>query len=537
MNWYHGLGIKFKIYIIALVSLLGFTIYLASNLWMASLSAKSVESLRDQKFPLLQIAERSIVGLERIQEVLGSAVASGETDMLDAADQQADQLRSDINKAKNIVESTELADILTAFNQYYAVASSVSRGMVDETIDFSTLGAKTQEMTDKLNSTKSKLESFQQSTLEEFNQQVDNTGQRMTQIMISGVIIGVITLVVSLFASVYVASSITNNIGGVVRSLRNIAQEDGDLTVAIQTKSKDEIGELVHWFNEFVTKLRGVIGKVVNAAGPLNVLATNLDQLMDTVNKNIDSQRHSADASRQAVQEMESNMNSIVEGSSQAASSANEADNQAKEGKVVVTKTVEAIKTLSNDVSDAAGVIRQLEQDTDKVRLVLDVIKGIADQTNLLALNAAIEAARAGEQGRGFAVVADEVRSLASKTQESTEEINSTIEGLMNASRNAVTVMEKGTEQAVVSVSNSEQAGDTLELITQAISTINDMNQQISDSVSHQSTISSSIVESVNDIFEQTQNTSDSANELGNLASELSEVASEMASITQQFKI
>jgi methyl-accepting chemotaxis protein len=195
----------------------------------------------------------------------------------------------------------------------------------------------------------------------------------------------------------------------------------------------------------------------------------------------------------------------------------------------VVNHTVQSIQELAANVEDTAEVIRNLEADSNQVGVVLDVIKGIAEQTNLLALNAAIEAARAGEQGRGFAVVADEVSTLASRTQQSTEQIQKTIEQLQNAARCAVNVMAKGTEQATTSVETANKAGASLAVITETISRITNMNDQIARSTGDQQNVARIISNTVDKIHNRTEETA--------VSLELVQLAKHLEGIAKQFKV
>ena len=537
MQWYYKLSIKYKVYLIALVAFLGFSGYFFSTLIMSSKQNSTIERIQNRSFPLLQYGERSIVRFERIQEMLAGAVSSDELDLLENTNKQKEAMLEDLSKAKELAPESLAPQIITAFTEYYGTSYGISKSMLDGSADFSKMAELTNLMTNQLKETKELLEKFNDENRLGVDELISKAEQISEDMFVLGVNIGAVTFILITCISIWISRSIKGAIDEVVGSLKNIAQENGDLTVQLNSRSQDEIGQLVYWFNEFIAKLRDVISKMVVSAGPLQELSGQLNALMNKVNENLEYQRQSTQSSKDAVDQMQESMKSIVNDASAAAESANDAKKESEQGRQVVDCTMSSIRMLSDGVSDAATVIRQLEEDTDEVREVLDAIKGIAAQTNLLALNAAIEAARAGEQGRGFAVVADEVRSLASKTQESTEIIGVTIGKLISASQNAVTVMDSGTAQAQSGVENSEKAQQSLNRITNSISVITDMNNSISEAVNNQQDVSLDIVKSVADIAEQSNDTANEANRLGELAIELNKVSTEMNYITSQFKI
>ncbi|MEC8788289.1 MAG: methyl-accepting chemotaxis protein, partial [Pseudomonadota bacterium] len=399
------------------------------------------------------------------------------------------------------------------------------------------LGELSAQMNQSYDGAIASMSKFRDAQQAAFEEAFKNTDSANTSLISTGVILAVVVTILLFGTAVPIVRGIKQSIDDVVRSLKDIAQENGDLTVRIETKSEDEIGELVYWFNQFMDKLQGVVRDVVEASLPLSNLAQNLRGVTEETQRTIDVQQKSATNAKRAVDTMSGSVDGVAHSAAQAASDANEATTAASEGRQIVQQTVTSIQQLAENVRETADVIARLESDSNKVGSVLDVIKGIAEQTNLLALNAAIEAARAGEQGRGFAVVADEVRTLASRTQQSTEEIQSTIEQLQNAAHSAVEVMSRGTEQATSSVETANKAGSSLETITSTIGRINQMNEQIAHNTEDQRTVAVDIVRHVDEIHERTEQTASRSGELGSMCNELADLAQHLESIAKQFRV
>lgn len=265
----------------------------------------------------------------------------------------------------------------------------------------------------------------------------------------------------------------------------------------------------------------------------------NLDRIkvMSRQLSKISSSTNTDDHDTREVVEAVSSMSAAVHAASQnattAAQAARDASNEADSGQQVVNNVTGSIHSLADEVERAATAIQKLEADTESIGAILEVIRGIADQTNLLALNAAIEAARAGEQGRGFAVVADEVRTLAQRTQEATQEINDMIARLQDGSKNAVSVMAEGRKQAELSVEQALKAGESLTAITGAIGSISSMNEQIAAAVEQQTAAADAINRSLQRISESSD--SSHANELSNLQQEIENTALELESIINRY--
>lgn len=538
MNFLSRLSIAQKLYLIPLIGSILFVVYLSITINTAGNNVDLLDDAKDVQFPALLASREAFVNMEKVKETLSAAVTTGDEESLERAEELARITQQKLNEISQVdpalrAESTE---ILNGFNTYYTTAFDVSKSMVDGTADFSRLAQQSQEMNSAFDNATAKLQEFSDARLATFENAIEESNESAQSLITIGLIMGVGTTILLFATALPIVTSLRSSIVDVVKSLKDIAQEDGDLTVRIETNNKDEIGDLVHWFNQFVSKLQNVVREICESSMPLADLAQNLNQVSDQTRNTISAQQRSASDAKTAVDNMTVSVTSVASSAAEAADAASEASTAASDGQRVVDSTVNSIQTLANSVEETAEVIRKLESDSNQVGVVLDVIKGIAEQTNLLALNAAIEAARAGEQGRGFAVVADEVRTLASRTQKSTEEIQATIEQLQTAARSAVTVMAKGTEQASVSVEEANKAGLSLAAINETIAKITQMNDLIANSTGDQQAVADSISANVDDINHRTQDTSTSSTQLGEVSKELEQLSKEFIRIMGQFK-
>ncbi|NVJ49631.1 MAG: methyl-accepting chemotaxis protein [Gammaproteobacteria bacterium] len=539
MNFFRKLGIRQKILLIPTLGALSFLIYMALSTKTAIDNQALLENARDQQFPALQLADKSLVEFERVKETLSAAVTTGDEDTLALAQTRAQALVDYLSQVRSInrAYSDEISVIEQEFNQYFRDAYQISKQMIDGTVDFSTLGNRTEKFNKTFDEAHQKLTRFRNNLNETFKNAIESANSQAATIVTVGFIVGGITIVVLFGVSIPISISIRSNLYRVISSLKDIAQENGDLTVRLRTESKDEIGDLVYWFNSFIEKLQAVISQVVGSTAPVAELVHSLGQLSEEAQQGNATQKKSADQTKHAVDEMNLSVTRVANNAADAAEAAQMANDETEKGQQVVNRTVTSINLLAQNISEASSVISQLESDSNSVSMVLDVIKGIAEQTNLLALNAAIEAARAGEQGRGFAVVADEVRSLASRTQESTEEIHKIIEKLQSAARSAVGVMSSSTEQAELSVSSAGEAGNSLATIAQTINRINSMNMEIAHSTDEQQKVASIIVERMSDIHERTESASERADRLNLASDQLQAMANELEQVVAQFKV
>ena len=358
---------------------------------------------------------------------------------------------------------------------------------------------------------------------------------RDTLLMIIGGAIVLLVLVVLL--ALFVANMVVKPLQKASAALIDIGQGEGDLTQRLQIETADEVGEVARGFNEFAQKIQQLVSEVKQAVTALSHSASTMQQIVSLTDQDAGTQKAETTQVAAAVYEMSTAVQEVASSAGLAASAAQDADKEAVGGQQSVAQTISSINKLAEEVNTAGDAIEQLGANADQIGSVVNVIRGIAEQTNLLALNAAIEAARAGEQGRGFAVVADEVRTLASRTQKSTEEIQRTIEQLQAAARLAVEKMQQSTTQAGHSVESANQAGDALQLITRSIAQIRLMNQQIADATDDQQKMASDIVSHVDAIFSNTEHSALSAGNIAKASSELASLAQNLENITRLFRV
>lgn len=273
------------------------------------------------------------------------------------------------------------------------------------------------------------------------------------------------------------------------------------------------------------------------SASRIAVSSEQLLQIADTNSKDIARQTEETQQMATAITEMTATVQEVARSASEAADAASHADSESQAGADVVNQTIASIGELVSEVESAVSVISTLESESENIGMVLDVIRNIADQTNLLALNAAIEAARAGEQGRGFAVVADEVRSLASRTQESTQEIQQMMERLQNGTGEAVRVMHSSQEKTRETVAKAQLAGTSLESIKASVSTIHAMNTQIASAAEEQGVVANEINRSVVNIADISKKTAQGSSNSAEASRTLATLGEEMHGLVKQFKL
>lgn len=484
----------------------------------------------DRDFYQAQVAERTL------------AMGSDNADLYKDYHSNIKQVHDRLNKVLNLEVSDSLKAKVTTFLKALKAWQINSNAMVADmqagrvaTVVSSDLsqGALAKEfegVRDILDSIGEEISS----TSNTLSEGVHNTSQ---QAIATIIVVCLITIVIAISLAFIAPKIIVANVHFLHDKLESLVSGDGDLTARLPKMGNDEIGKMSYSFNRFIKSLQVLIKTIADSSQHVNSASSELENMVKGSRHTAHEQASAVEMVATAATQMSTAINEVSKNTQQVATEAKDADNNAKQAANTFENTIAQITDLSQSVDHSAQTIQTLENEANSIVSVLDVIKGIAEQTNLLALNAAIEAARAGEQGRGFAVVADEVRTLASRTQESTEDINKMIASLQNGVKNAVLSMEEGKSKAARTVESAGNAQNSLQGVTTYLQSISDHILQVASAVEQQS----AVVEEINGNISNINNLADSAAETATTVeasgNDLAQESSRLYQLVSRFKV
>ena len=516
---------------IAVIILMNANVHRTNNLHLVSLD--------QQYYPAMEVVVRLDGTLPRLTQQFETAVVTGEEDALSEAALLYQLLNKDLAEIKKLLpqKSNELAHVETLMASYFGAGNQLALDFINMNESVAVISRKAEQNRQTQESLEKELKTLQDYVREQVVSLIGNARESADQAGVNSMISGLIVVAFLLSFGFAILRSISQSIAIVTARMNEIANGEGDLTVRIHYEGKDEVAELVNNVNQFISKLHATISDTISSIHQLEAITGQLSESRQDTSRFTAEQQSNIQQVTLSVGEMLQTVSHVADYASQASEQANDANTKAEDGFTVVQQTVNVINVLSDDVRKIATVIDKLEQDTTNVDAILSTIKGIADQTNLLALNAAIEAARAGEQGRGFAVVADEVRTLAARTQQSTEEIQVVLGELQVASKSAVEAMHQGLRQTEDGVSSAATAGESLRSITEKVAGITVVNDQIASATEEQHQTSLIIQEQLQEFNRSAEQVSSSSDRLGIASDQLVGVVEQLSHSTAQFKV
>ena len=503
-------------------------------------SDRSVKVVREESMPFALTAKDIAFHVVQVQQFLTDVSATHDTGVLKEAEDSAQAFRQNIVKfrekyrVKNDQESLrKLEDLESSFNSYYETGKTMANAYVNQGIE---AGNILMEDFDKTSiAITSIVEEFVKQQTDEASAMTGNVQKSIGQIMVVLLVISLITIVSGFLIAWYLTSSVVRPLIRAVDVSNSIA--NGDLTVKIESDSNDETGQLLNSMKNMVANLKKLIADIKETSSNMASASEQLSASSEEMSKGVVSQSDRSTQIASAAHEMSQTVVEIARNASSIAVSASGTANVAKEGEHIVDKSVSEVKDIAATVSESSKVMVSLGERSRQIGDIIRVISEIADQTNLLALNAAIEAARAGEQGKGFAVVADEVRKLAERTAKATSEIGSMIGAIQEEVQKSVTSMDEVSKMVGTGVEFSTQTGEALHKIVSSVSELQMMVQQIASATEEMSATSEHISGDIMAVARVSKETSTGSEQIADASSEVARLASRLLTMGEQFKV
>lgn len=494
--------------------------------------------LKEKHIPILNNAHRLKLAVVQVQQWLTDISATrgrdGLNDGFDEAENNAKDFYRLIDELSrlDVARASKYQAMKPVFDAYYATGKKMAQSYIDEGPDG---GNKMMAAFDEVAAKMSEEVDGFLSEVELETSAVVTRQEKLTAYALRSAVIGSIVLLAGIGLVYLIISRIFSCLPEVLKQLNMVAQ--GDLTSTIDVTREDEFGDLMRGLKTMQQSLLEMISRIGSTTQQLSSMSQQVSSVMMKTNQNIQQQHQETEQISSAMGEMSSAVREVLQSVTDSANAANGANIETVNGSKLVQDAIQGIQQLADLIEQTSQQIQSVERDSENINKVLDVIKGIAEQTNLLALNAAIEAARAGEQGRGFAVVADEVRTLAGRTQQSTQEINSIIDKLQTGARKSVEAMQLSRDKTLEVVDQAVLAGTSLTTIAESVSRIDVMSEHIAAATQEQSAVAENMENNVLRISDMARHNADSVNQTFQAGTELTHIATELKGLVGNFKV
>jgi methyl-accepting chemotaxis protein len=536
---FKNLSVFIKINIITFIALVALIIVIVLNAMASQVNNENINDLKDRRYQIAKISTANSFIITRIDEFYSQAVSFGDEELITRANQEFLILQDNISKIKNLdkVNQQKLEQFEETLIEYNTTAKGIVTSFLGGNADFSVIQDKSKEKAKLFKELNENLDQYKSQSDKEYVELAEAAMERSQMTIVKSIIVAAVLVLLITVLGVLIGRVIRKAASDAADTLGELAQGDGDLKSTLEVQGQDEIGLMAKNFNSFMEVLRGAIGNVMAVVQPLLDNSTRLIQRMEVAESAMHKQSEDSEMVKQSMEEMAQSVNEISGSANEAAVATENAEQEANQSLDILNRSMAVSQALNNEIKGASSVIHQLAQDTQNVNQILDVITSIAEQTNLLALNAAIEAARAGEQGRGFAVVADEVRELASRTSKSTTEIRELLNALTDAATASVDSMESASAQAERNEEYAAQTGESVNKIAGHIKTINGLNTQIATATEQQTSVASTVMTNVNDMNQSIGASLEALDGIRDVSKSLHTLSDDLLEAASKFKL
>ena len=539
MTWFSRLSVFHKIMLIlgvyAISSAINFTIGIKG----VNDTKSYIVNLEERIYESVQLATQNSFLLQRADEMFTQSVTAGDPDMQTLGEETVGDLLSNIDRLLTIDASNQdlLSQIKVSATEYLSVSSKLLNNLLSDNPDFSQLQSLGAKKSDLLSETNALLKQHKANVDTQFSSAIDGALSSSSRTLNMVTVTNVAFLILLSMLIFYIGRLFSNTVNSMKNSLADLADGSGDLNTRLKVETADELGVMTRNFNAFMDRLNEIIRKVKEVAPEVGDAANAMSGSTKHVRSVTENMSHRASEATYAMNEMAKSIEEVSQSASEASGVMQETRDESAESLKIVESTINNSRELNSQILEASERVERLVRDTGDVSTILDVISAIAEQTNLLALNAAIEAARAGEQGRGFAVVADEVRALASRTASATTEIRDVLDRLESAANETVQSMTLAKTQSEQNEQNAEQTGKHISQIKSRVESVSSMGLTIAAATEEQTAVvrdTHSSISAMNDTVSEIQQ---SFAELARLADNLQGAAGHLQDSTSKFRI